>query len=232
MGKVIGLNGGPFTVIGVMPPKADYREEIELWVPLQQQIRPDRMLFRDSRFLHVIARAKPGITTAQANDDLNRVAAALRQAHTVGDVYGGAAIMPLQKSLTGDMEQMLMVSFAVVGLVLLVVCANVANLMLLRVTGRSRELAIRLALGAKPINLVRQLVLEGICLGAAAGLVGLAIGVAGKKATALATGMAISRLDGRQSELGRVAVYFWRFCGRGNNVCAAAGPGCRPGGAA
>lgn len=181
VGKVIGLNGGPFTVIGVMPPKCDYREEIELWVPLQQQIRPDRMLFRESRFLHVIARPKPKVTMSQATDDLNRVAAALRQAHTVGDIYGGAAIIPLQKSLTGDMEQMLMVSFAVVALVLLVVCANVANLMLLRVTGRSRELAIRLALGAKPINLVRQLVLEGICLGAAAGLVGLAIGAAGKK---------------------------------------------------
>ena len=181
VGKVIGLNGGPFTVVGVMPPKTDYREEIELWVPLQQQVRPDRMLWRDARFLEVIARAKPGITIAQATDDLNRVAAALRQAHTVGDIYGGAAIMPLQKSLTGDMQQMLMVSFAIVGLVLLVVCANVANLMLLRVTGRSRELAIRLALGAKPVNLVRQLVLEGICLGAAAGTVGLAIGAAGKK---------------------------------------------------
>ena len=139
------------------------------------------MLWRDSRFLHVIARPKPGVTMAQATDDLNRVASALRQAHTVGDIYGGAAIMPLQKSLTGDMRQMLMVSFAIVGLVLLVVCANVANLMLLRVTGRSRELAIRLALGAKPINLVRQLVLEGICLGAAAGVAGLAIGAAGKK---------------------------------------------------
>jgi hypothetical protein len=122
VGKVIGLNGGPFTVVGIMPPKTDYREEIELWVPLQQQIRPDRMLWRDARFLQVIARAEPSITISQATDDLNRVAAALRQAHTVGDVYGGAAIMPLQKSLTGDMEQMLMVSFAVVGLVLLVVC--------------------------------------------------------------------------------------------------------------
>ena len=181
MGKVIGLNGGPFTVIGVMPPKADYHEENELWVPLQQQIRPDRMLWRDARFLEVIARPKPGITMAQATDDLNRVAVALRQAHTASNMYGGAAIMPLQKSLTGDMQQMLLVSFAIVGLVLLVVCANVANLMLLRVTGRSRELAIRLALGAKPINLMRQLVLEGICLGAAAGAVGLAIGVAGKK---------------------------------------------------
>jgi len=181
VGKVIGLNGGPFTVVGVMPPKADYREENELWVPLQQQIRPDRMLWRDARFLEVIARPKPGITMAQATDDLNRVAIALRQAHTASNIYGGAAIMPLQKSLTGDMRQMLMVSFAIVGLVLLVVCANVANLMLLRVTGRSRELAIRLALGAKPINLVRQLVLEGICLGTAAGIAGLAIGAAGKK---------------------------------------------------
>ena len=180
-GKVIGLNGGPFTVIGVMPPKCDYREENKLWVPLQQQIRPDRMLWHDARFLHVIARAKPGITMAQATDDLNRVVAALWQAHPASDVYGGAAIMPLQKSLTGDMRQMLMVSFAIVGLVLLVVCANVANLMLLRVTGRSRELAIRLALGAKPINLVRQMVMEGICLGAAAGAAGLAVGAAGKK---------------------------------------------------
>jgi putative ABC transport system permease protein len=181
VGNVIGLNGGPFTVIGVMPPKADYREENELWVPLQQQVRPDRMLWHDARFLQVIARPKAGVTMAQANDDLNRVAAALRQSHTVGDIYGGAAIISLQKSLTGDMRQMLMVSFAIVGLVLLVVCANVANLMLLRVTGRSRELAIRLALGAKPINLVRQLVLEGICLGTAAGAAGLAIGAAGKK---------------------------------------------------
>jgi predicted permease len=181
VGKVIGLNGGPFTVIGVMPPKTDYREENELWVPLQQQIRPDRMLWRDARFLEVIARPKPGITMAQATDDLNRVAAALRQAHTASNIYGGAAIMPLQKSLTGDVQQMLLVSFAIVGLVLLVVCANVANLMLLRVTGRSRELAIRLALGAKPINLVRQLVLEGICLGTAAGITGLGVGAAGKK---------------------------------------------------
>jgi putative ABC transport system permease protein len=181
VGKVIGLNGGPFTVIGVMPPKCDYREELELWVPLKQQVRPDRMLIRDARYLNVIARAKPGITMTQATDDLNRVAASLRQAHTVGDIYGGTAIMPLQKSLTGDMRQMLMVSFAIVGLVMLVVCANVANLMLLRVTGRSRELAIRMALGAKPINLVRLLVLEGVCLGTAAGTVGLAIGAAGKK---------------------------------------------------
>ena len=181
VGKVIGLNGGPFTVIGVMPPRCDYREEIELWVPLQQQVRPDRMLIRDARYLNVIARPKPGITMSQATDDLNQVAVSLRKAHTAGDIYGGAAIMPLQKSLTGDMQQMLLVSFAIVGLVLLVVCANVANLMLLRVTGRSRELAIRMALGAKSINLVRQMVLEGICLGTAAGIAGLAIGITSKK---------------------------------------------------
>ena len=140
--------------------------------------------------------------------------------------------MPLQKSLTGDMRQMLMVSFAIVGLVLLVVCANVANLMLLRVTGRSRELAIRLALGAKPINLVRQLVMEGICLGAARGAGRTCRRRRRQKAAAVATGMAISGFDGRQSELGRVAVHLWGFGDRGNRFCAAAGPCGRPGGAA
>ncbi|HEV7675028.1 MAG TPA: ADOP family duplicated permease [Candidatus Angelobacter sp.] len=181
VGKTIGINGASFTVIGIMPEKADYHEANELWIPLQKQIRPDRMLFRDSRFLDVVARIKPGLTPAQATDDLNRVSASIRAAHPTGDIYGAAAIVPLQQYLTGDMRGMLMVSFATVALVLLVACANVTNLMLLRITARTRELAIRMALGARSGDLIRQLVIEGICLGAAAGLAGLAIGGAGKK---------------------------------------------------
>ncbi len=181
IGRIVGINGDSFTVIGIMPEKADIREGTELWIPLQKQIRPDRMLWRDSRFLDVIARVKPGLTKAQATDDLNRIAGSIRAAHPNGDIYGAATILPLQQSLAGDVRGMLMVSFATVALVLLVACANVANLMLLRVTARTRELAIRMALGAKPRNLIRQLVVEGICLGAAAGMAGLAIGAAGKK---------------------------------------------------
>jgi putative ABC transport system permease protein len=181
VGKTIGINGNAFTVIGVMPKKADFRPETELWIPLRKQIRPDRMLWRDARFLDVIARAKRGLTPAQASDDLNRIADSIRAAHPTGDIYGAATILPLQQSLVSDMRGMLMVSLATVALVLLVACANVTNLMLLRVTARTREIAIRLALGARPRNVIRQLVIEGICLGASAGVVGLGFGAAGKK---------------------------------------------------
>jgi putative ABC transport system permease protein len=181
VGKTIRVNSEAFTVIGVMPEKADYREDIGLWIPLRKQIRPDRMLTHDSRFLDVIARIKPGYTRAQATDELNRIAAAIRAAHPTGDIYGGAAIAPLQDSVNADLRRMLMVSFAIVSLVLLVACANVTNLMLLRVTARTRELAIRMALGARAASLVRQLVIEGIFLGVMAGIVGLAVGIAGKK---------------------------------------------------
>ncbi len=181
IGKTIGINGDAFTVIGIMPKKADFRPEIELWIPLQKQVRPDRMLSRSSRYLIVLGRIRHGFTQAQAVDDLNRIAGSIRAAHPTGDIYGGAAIQPLQEWLNGDIRSTLMVSFAMVALVLLVACANVTNLMLLRVAARTREIAIRMALGARPRNIIRQLVIEGICLGAAAGIVGLGMGAAGKK---------------------------------------------------
>jgi MacB-like periplasmic core domain len=96
VGKTIGINGALFTVIGIMPEKADYHEANELWIPLQKQIRPDRMLLRDSRFLDVVARIKPGLTPAQATDDLNRISASVRAAHPTGYIYAAAAIVPLQ----------------------------------------------------------------------------------------------------------------------------------------
>jgi putative ABC transport system permease protein len=181
VGKDIAINGDSFTVVGVMPPRCDFRPDIELWIPLQKQIRPDRMLWRDARFLDVIARPKPGVTVEQAAADLNRIQASVRRTHPTGDIDGAAVILPLRDYVNGDIRGMLLVSFATVALVLLVACANVASLMLLRVTGRTRELAIRLALGARQRDLVRQLVIEGICLGGAAGALGLAVGVAGKK---------------------------------------------------
>jgi putative ABC transport system permease protein len=181
VGKAIRLNSESFTVIGVMPPKADYQEANQLWIPLRKQVRPDRMLSYESRYLNVVARIKPGLRREQAIEDLSRISTGVKNTHPAGSICGTATIEPLQHYLNGDMRSMLMVSLATVALVLLVACANVTNLMLLRVTGRTRELAIRMALGAKPKSLVRQLMVEGICLGAAAGIVGLAVGAAGKK---------------------------------------------------
>lgn len=181
VGKAIGLNGDSFTVVGIIPTQRALDPDVELWVPLQRQIRPDRMRWRDSRFLYVLARPKPGVSRKQAAADLNRVAAAIRRAHPAGDFYGAAVVMPLQEELAVGMRKILLISFATVFLVLLVACANVASLMLLRITGRTREFATRLSLGARPGDLVRQLLTEGICLGIAAGVVGLAVGEAGKK---------------------------------------------------
>jgi putative ABC transport system permease protein len=181
VGKAIRINSESFTVIGVMPPKADYQETNQLWIPLRKQVRPDRMLSYESRYLNVVARIKPGLSREQAIEDLNRISGGIKKAHPSGAICGTATIESLQHYLNGDMRSMLLVSLATVALVLLVACANVTNLMLLRVTGRTRELAIRMALGAKPKALIRQLVVEGICLGSAAGVLGLAVGGAGKK---------------------------------------------------
>jgi putative ABC transport system permease protein len=181
VGKAIRINSESFTVVGVMPPRADYLETNQLWIPLRKQVRPDRMLSYESRYLNVVARIKPGLSREQAIEDLSRISGGIKKAHPSGAICGTATIESLQHSLNSDMRSMLMVSFATVALVLLVACANVTNLMLLRVTGRTRELAIRMALGAKPRALIRQLVVEGICLGAAAGALGLAVGGAGKK---------------------------------------------------
>lgn len=95
IGKTVRINGDSFTVIGVMPKLADFRPGLELWIPLRKQIRPDRMVFHDSRFLAVIARVKSGFTEAQAKDELNHIAAGIRKAHPTGDIYGAAAIAPL-----------------------------------------------------------------------------------------------------------------------------------------
>lgn len=184
VGKTIGINGDGFMVVGVMPPGADYNEQrgnVQLWIPVEKQIRPDRMMWRDARFLNVIGRLKSGISIKQGSDDLNRIAAQIREAHSGLDIYGAVTILPLQRALNGDQQHTLFVSLGIVALVLLVACANVANLMLVRVTGRSRELAVRLALGATPGRLMKQLATEGICLGLLSGLLGIAFAIGGKK---------------------------------------------------
>ena len=176
VGRSIRLNGVPYAVLGVMPPDpTTLHTEIDFWTPLERQILPQRMLWRDSRFLRTFGRLRPGISLQQATDDLNRISAVIQRQHPTADVYGGAMVTPLRRMLTGDVRGQLFVAFAVVVLLLLVACTNVANLMLVRISNRGRELAIRTTLGARPQHVLRQLLIESLSLALCAGVAGLAL---------------------------------------------------------
>ena len=183
VGRVVSLNGDPYTVVGVMPRgfRSPDGEDPALWVPLQQQIRPDRMLWRDQHFLQVIGRLRPGVTIDQARADLNRISAQLHNQYPATDNGPGAAVIPLQESLVGDSRTSLLLSFGIVVFVLLIASGNVGILTLARVTGRTRELAIRSALGASARQVLSDLVVESVILGLLGGSLGIALALAASK---------------------------------------------------
>jgi predicted permease len=183
VGKTISLNGDPYYVVGVMRPAfvglGD--EEADLWIPLQQQIRSDRMLWRDFHFLGVIGRLRPGVTLDQARADMNRIAAQIKMQYPDSDNGSGAVVIPLQQALVGDTRQSLMLALGIVLLVLLIASSNVAILMLARVSGRTRELAVRMAVGASSSHILRDVLAESVILGFLSGLLGLVLALIGRK---------------------------------------------------
>jgi predicted permease len=183
VGRTISLNGEPFYVVGVMPRsfRSPGDEETELWIPLRQQIRPDRMLWRDQHFLGVVGRLRPGVTLDQARADMNRIASQLHAQYPNSDNGSGAVVVPLQQALVGDTKQSLMLALGIVVLVLLIASSNVAILMLARVSGRTRELAVRMALGASASQILSDVLAESVILGLGSGLLGLLLAVIGRK---------------------------------------------------
>jgi putative ABC transport system permease protein len=183
IGKSIVLNGDPFYVVGVMPrrfrPLDDDRTS--LWVPLQQQIRPDRMLWRDQQFLGVVARLRPHTRLDQARADMNRIAGQLHLAYPSADMGSGAVVMPLQQALVGGMRKSLLLSLGIVVFVLSIASSNVAILMLARVNSRTRELGIRLALGATLSRVLTDVLTESVVLGLVSGSLGLLFALIGPK---------------------------------------------------
>lgn len=173
LGKSVKVYGKTFTIVGVMGKGFDYPKPAEAWVPLSFDVKERAV--RDQRQLWVLARLKPGVSFAQASAEMHTITA--RQAEAFPDVYTGWNLhaMPLGQFATGDLtRQFTFLLLGAVGFVLLIACADVANVQFARVTGRHKELAVRTAMGASRSRIIRQLLTESVLLsltGAAFGLV-------------------------------------------------------------
>ena len=167
VGRVISLDGKSYTVVGIAAPALRYPEKTDLWVPAiwrAYEIEPDN---RGYQFMHAIARVKRGVPIQTARRDLQAVAARLAWQYPRSNTHAGAFVQPLREHLVGNVRPALLAMLGAVGFVLVIVCANVANLLLLRAAAREAELAVRTALGAGRWRIVRQLVTENVLLAVA-----------------------------------------------------------------
>jgi putative ABC transport system permease protein len=181
IGRAVTLNGQSYTVIGVMPRGVHLpgygNWNDELWVPIA--FTNEESTDRGTHFLDVIARIKPGITLKQAQAEMETIAARLAKEYPKYNTRIGATVTPLHEEIVGDIKPALLILLGAVGFVLLIACANVANLLLARAAVREKEIALRLALGASRSRLTRQFLSESVLLAFLGGGFGLLLALAG-----------------------------------------------------
>ncbi|HKT60817.1 MAG TPA: ABC transporter permease, partial [Gemmatimonadales bacterium] len=191
VGRQITLNGVPYTIVGVGARGLALPSDVDIWAPLQI----DTTLGRRNDFLQVIGRLAPGASAEAAGAELATIARRLETEYPGSNAGWGVELIGLHERIVGEIRPALLVFMGAVGLVLLIVCANVANLMLARVAAREREVTIRAALGASRGRLVRQLLTESVLLALAGGVLGLGIAVWGVSALRTLDPGTLPRLD-------------------------------------
>ncbi|HEV3196605.1 MAG TPA: ABC transporter permease [Bryobacteraceae bacterium] len=178
--RTILLDGANYQVIGVLPRDFVFRERRrDFFIPIH--VTPQFRATRDSHFLNVVARLKPGVTIKQASNDMLAIANHLKQLYPDSNRYTGANVMPIKEDLLGRTRTTLITLMSAAGCVLLIACANLASLLLARAVARKRELAVRAALGARRGRLIRQMITEGALLSLLGGAAGLALSLAGTR---------------------------------------------------
>jgi putative ABC transport system permease protein len=196
IGKSIALNGASYTIVGVVPPSFNfYGSERDLYTPAGQWTDPSFLDRRIEVSAHAIARLKPGVTLAQAKADMDAISENLAAAYPEADKDIGLNLVSMKQDIVGNVQPFLIVLLAAVGFLLLIACANVANLLLARSMGRSREFAIRAALGANQTRVIRQLLTESVLLAGLGGALGVLLAYWGTKAVLATLPGALPRAD-------------------------------------
>ncbi len=217
LGATVKLFDRALSIVGVMPAGFDFPNRCELWLPIDT-IFPENT-HRSSHNYRVVARLAPGVSLAQAQAELAGIGRRLEQQYPDSNTHKGVSVLRLQDYLVRNHRSTLWVMLGAVGVVLLIACTNVANLLLARGAGRAREIAVRVTLGASPGRIVRGLIAESAVLALLAGVAGVLLAAAGVRGLVALAPAGVPRLD--QAGLDFPTLLF--ACGVSGAVCLLAG---------